>query len=113
MMAEITPARSARTSYVSGAAAAAGPRSVHASGTITEPSGPPSQLTATPEASFRSNSTRSRCPDSGWNGCVTVTKDSGTSYDLGDRAVCGVRGDTELTKFPVRFRYQNPAHFDR
>src|SRR5271166_2392435 len=21
--------------------------------------------------------------------------------------------DTELTKFPVRFRYQNPAHFDR
>ncbi len=93
--AEIATASSARTSQVSGASAAAGPRSVHASGIISEPSGPPSQLTASPPASFRSNSTRSRWPAKGWNGWVTVTKDSETSPDERDRAVCGDRRNTE------------------
>src|SRR5216683_1773146 len=105
LTAATTAARSARTSYVSGPAASAGTRSVHASGIITDPSGPPSQLTASPSGVFRSNSTRSRCPDRGWNGCVTVTNDSGTSRSLRDRAVCGFRGNTETTQFSVRLRY--------
>src|SRR5215469_2011249 len=113
-MTVITPARSIRTSYVSGASAGPGPRSVQASGSITEPSGPPSQLTARPPASFRSNSTRSRCPASGWNGCVTVTNDSGTSRSLPGRAVCGFRGHAvDSRTCPVGFRDFHRAHWRR
>src|SRR5712691_11389469 len=112
--AEITAATSISTSYVSGVPAAAGPRSVHATGSITEPSGPPPQLTASPEGSFRSNSTRSRRPDSGWNGWVTVTNDSGTSRSLRDRAVCGFRRDPEFPEFPgIAFRDHHLPYFVR
>jgi hypothetical protein len=89
--------------------APAGPRSVQPTGTITVPSGPPSQLRATPPASFRSNRTRNRRPDKGWNGCVMVTNDSETSAGLRERAVCDPRRHPQQTLATPRFGDYHPA----
>src|SRR6266508_4905771 len=58
------------------------------------PSGPPSQLYASPAGMRRSNSTSSRWPASGWNGWVTTTN-SEPAFCWTDLALCALRCDPQ------------------
>src|SRR5262249_41710991 len=49
----------------------------------------------------RENSTSTRCPRSGWNGCVMTTK---AERSLEDPALCRFRGKAEGAELPVLFR---------
>src|SRR6266508_5458263 len=71
------------------------------------PSGPPSQLYASPAGMRRSNSTSSRWPASGWNGWVTTTN-SEPAFCWTDLALCALRCDAERPRPPVRLRDVRP-----
>src|SRR5439155_10543705 len=82
-------------------------RSVHDSKTVTRPSEALSQARTTWPPRRRENSTSTRCPRSGWNGCVMTTK---AERSLGDTALCRFRGQAERSLLPVLFRDVNPLH---
>ena len=95
-------------------------RSVHDSKTVTRPSPALSQARTTWPPRRRENSTSTRCPRSGWNGCVMTTKPERSLEDL---ALCRFRrhpqqplaapglGDHHPAdrRRPVRARIQGPA----
>src|SRR5262249_53578746 len=72
-------------------------RSVHDSKTVTRPSEPLSQARTTWPPRRRENSTSTRCPRSGWNGCVMTTK---AERSLEDPALCRFRGYPQLAELP-------------
>jgi len=69
-------------------------RSVHDSKTVTRPSPAPSQARTTWPPRRRENSTSTRCPRSGWNGCVMTTK---PERSLEDPALCRFRRHPQQT----------------
>ncbi len=79
-----------------------GRRSVHATGKVTRPIGPPSHTnTNSAPARRRSKITAKRCPARGWNGWVTTTE-SETGLDRNEPALCRDRWDPETTDLSRR-----------
>src|SRR6266852_4650690 len=75
------------------------PRSVHACGSVIWPLTPPAQtntVTAPRRLAYRISS---RCPFSGWNGWVTMTKPEGP---LDNAALCRDCRDPQAAQFPAR-----------
>src|SRR6266496_790844 len=70
------------------------PRSVHAWGSVIWPLTPPEQTNTVSAPRRFTCRTSSRCPLSGWNGWVTITKPEGS---LDDAALCRLRGNRQRT----------------
>src|SRR6266567_3467312 len=87
------------------------PRSVHACGSVICPLNPPAQTNTVSAPRRLAYRTSSRCPFSGWNGWVTMTKPKGS---LDNAALCRLRGNTELPEFPgITLRYHHLPYFGR
>src|SRR5580704_17768086 len=87
------------------------PRSVHDSGSVICPLNPPAQTNTMPAPRRLAYKISSRCPFSGWNGWVTMTKPKGS---LDNAALCRLRGHAEQTHaFPMIFRYLHAPHRPR
>ena len=84
----------------------AGPRSVHDSRTVTRPSSALSPTSTTAPARRLANKTSSRCPLSGWNGCVIRTEPEGS---LEETALCRLRRQAEGAELPVFLRDADAA----
>ena len=73
------------------------PRSVHACGSVICPLTPPEHTNTVSAPRRLTKRTSSRCPFSGWNGCVTTTKPEGS---LDDAALCRLRRNPERARAP-------------
>src|SRR6266702_2174412 len=74
------------------------PRSVHACGSVICPLNPPAQTNTVSAPRRLAYRISSRCPFSGWNGWVTMTKPKGS---LDDAALCRLRGNSERPHFSL------------
>src|SRR5216684_331542 len=83
------------------------PRSVHDSGSVIDPWAPPAQTNTVSAPRRFTYKTSSRCPFSGWNGWVTITKPEGS---LDNAALCRLCGNSERSHFCLitGFRYVHP-----
>ncbi len=72
------------------------PRSVHACGSVIWPLNPPAQTNTMSAPRRLAYKISSRCPFSGWNGWVTMTKPKGS---LDNAALCRLRGNSERPHF--------------
>src|SRR5208283_3600900 len=71
---------------------AGSPRSVHACGSVICPLSPPAQTNTVSAPRRLAYRISSRCPFSGWNGWVTMTKPKGS---LDNAALCRLRGNRQ------------------
>src|SRR6266567_3045098 len=92
----------ARPSADSRRASGGSPRSVHPCGSVIWPLTPPEQTNTVSAPRRFTYRTSSRCPFSGWNGWVTITKPEGS---LDDAALCRFRGYPESPYAASAFRY--------
>src|SRR5205823_6211652 len=86
-------------------------RSVHACGSVIWPLNPPAQTNTVSAPRRLAYKISSRCPFSGWNGWVTMTKPKGS---LDNAALCRLRGHPEQAHaFPMILRYLHAPHRPR
>jgi hypothetical protein len=82
------------------------PRSVHACGSVICPLTPPAQTNTVSAPRRLAYKISSRCPFSGWNGWVTMTKPKGP---LDDAALCRDRRDPQVADLAARLGDRPPS----
>src|SRR6266545_2873314 len=86
------------------------PRSVHACGSVICPLNPPAQTNTVSAPRRLAYRISSRCPFSGWNGWVTMTKPKGS---LDNAALCRLRGDPQAALLATRLGNHPLPHRQR